>query len=423
MMNQKRGELATSTLIILIATILVITGILFAIFSNLDFLSSTSYKNLKLTDNYISKGIDVVTIDASDGRNDYFDSYFATIQVLPDSEQVDFRRMELSIHTSRTSAALTYRNGTPTQGPGGYETFAVDSLGEALVADYDYQVIQINPGSFRNLNYDIDGDGDTNDYVATCDSIGTFCAAAYNDVALIFNLSTAGIQYAWLNDTSGSLVDISPSGPVALDISYAAIGDLPYGFITTVDTKADFTQHTMTPTGPFFIYAEPIVLQNDLDLDGFTDYVVTNDTHLRIFPSSEKLSIDVALGGDISAGAVVLNVNQDLYLSNGTYIGNLELSGTASNGQLPDSTVRITPNNEGTGYYQVEYLITSPMHLTDRLTRGEVAKIYVDSPHRMGPNQDIRFNFIVSEGVSFPVTAFTGHTIRAAQFISLYPKI
>lgn len=422
-MDNKRGEMGTSTLIILIASILVIVSILFSIFSTMDFLVSSSYKNSKLSNNYISKGIHIVSVDAFDGTNEYFDEFYLTVNLLPDSQEIDFDKLLVSVNTKDSSNSLIYRNGTPTSGAGGYESFAEDTLNQDLVADYSSQSVQINPGSFLNLNVDIDGDGNTNDLVATCDSVGTFCDLAYSDVALIFNLSSAGIQYAWLNDTTNSLVDISPAGLVALDISYSPIGDGSYGFISTSGTKVAFQQHVMTPTGPFDIYAQPIALANDIDLDGLTDYIVTNDTDLRIFPSSERVSIDISLGGDISSGSVALSINQDLYLTNGTYIGNIVISGTGSGGIIPDSSIRITPTNSGSGYYQIEYLISASDHLEGRLNRGEVAKIFIDSPQRILPDNEVKFSFIVPEGVTFPVSVFSGHTIRSSELITLYPQI
>ena len=71
----------------------------------------------------------------------------------------------------------------------------------------------------------------------------------------------------------------------------------------------------------------------------------------------------------------------------------------------------------------MEYLLTSQFHLIDRLVRGEIIRIFIDAPYQMTSDDQIRFNFIVGEGVSFPITAFTGHTIPASEYVRLYPKI
>jgi archaellin len=420
-MNNKRGELATSTLILFLAIILITITVIFALVSRLGDLSSDSYQNLKLTEKFVSKGLEINLVKGADGRNGHFDEYHVTVQLLPDSKEISFDELQLSIQTPNAHAVLDFRNGTPTPGGLGYYTSALETL-DALEANVDLSSIQINFGSLRNLNFDIDGDGDTNDFVGTCDSIGTLCDLAYSDSALIFQLSSAGTQYAWLNDTSGSLVDISPAGAVPIDIDYSPIGDGSYGFITTYDTKANFLAHTLTPTGPFYIYASPIELANDIDLDGSSDFIVTNNTHARVFPSSQKTSIDIPLGGDIS-GTLAVSISQSLVLDNGTTMGILDISGTATGGVIPADAITYTPARDGVGFFQIEYLLTSNNHLPDRMVRGESAKIYIDAPYGMEANDQIRFNFIVDDGVSFPVTVFTGHTITARQYIDLYPKI
>lgn len=427
MMRSKRAEISTSTLIIIIASILILVVVISAIFSYLDFFSSEGYNNVKFTSNYVSTGVEITSVEGSDGRNEYFDEYFVNIKSVPDSQPINLEGLNVLLKTKYSNALLSYRNGTPVFGPGGYETLSTDYFLETT-SSFDYYeptTYQIQPNVFAPLNIDLDGDG-INDEVATCD--GTLCDPSFSDIAIVFNLSTAGLQYSYLNDTSGNLVNISSGIVVPINISYSYIGSEtdPYGFITTYDTKPLFPAHILVAdpgTGPFYVYGNPTQLANDLDGDGVREWSVLNDTHLRIFPTSERISIDVPLGTNISSGSSSLDIEQDLNLSNGTFIGTIVIDGSARFGIISEDAIQITPTASGVGWYQVQYLITSDSsHQQGFINRGETVKIFVDAPYKMQANDEISFNFVTPRGVSFPITVFTGHTIKGANLVNLYPR-
>ena len=94
----------------------------------MDFLTTDSYTKVKDTTKFVSKGVEIVSIDAYDGSNNYFDEYYVIVQMLPDSAQIDLRSTHISLETSQAHSLLQYRNGTPSWGGGGYEPLSEEGF-------------------------------------------------------------------------------------------------------------------------------------------------------------------------------------------------------------------------------------------------------------------------------------------------------
>ena len=123
-MRTKRGELATSTLIIIIATLILVTGFLYGYFNEMDDLVSESYTNVRFTESSLTKGFEILEIEAADGRSNGFTEFFLTTRLLPDSGEVDFNSMNILVSMHNWSSGLIYHSGDPVQNDSGYVGYA-----------------------------------------------------------------------------------------------------------------------------------------------------------------------------------------------------------------------------------------------------------------------------------------------------------
>lgn len=412
------------TLILLLAVILITATVVGVLFVQLDFFSNSGFTNTEATKDRVSTGSKVLQINGYDGRDGYFSEFQALFRTLPDTEPIKLNNTQIMLKTKYDSIALSYREGTPARGTNGYVSYGTEEFGTVSTHDnwYNNTADQINNIVPVNIGIDLDNDG-VSEEVYVCD--GTNCP--YNGIALAVNLSSQGIHYAFFNDSFGSLVNVS-GGDAVLDISKSPIGDGTYGFISIKGTMGTLGAQPYTfgwadPVEDFYFYKNPQKLSSDLDGDNLSDYMVLNSTHVMIFFSSDPVASTVSLGTDISTFPASLDVSSQLLLS-GASVGTITLSGsTTSANVIPDSaSFNIVPLLAGTGYYMVTYL-DQPTLQTGLLARGDTVRVYIDTPYQVGANEEVGLSMVVTQGVDFPVTLFTGHTIPYAREVLLYPKI
>ena len=123
-MRTNRGELATSTLIIIIATLILIAGFLYGYFNEMDNLVSDSYQNVKFAESSLTKGFEIIKVEAADGRLNSYTEFYLVVRLLPDSDEIDFNSMNVLVKMHNWSSSLNYRAGDPVQNDSGYVGYA-----------------------------------------------------------------------------------------------------------------------------------------------------------------------------------------------------------------------------------------------------------------------------------------------------------
>lgn len=123
-MKGKKAEVSTSTLLIIIAVLILAAGFMSIYFSELYDLTSTSYSNTKITETKITKGFTVFQVDAYDGSNGYYDEFYLNARLLPDSDPIALDQTNIFVRIANWSSSLGYRSGSPVQNDSGYVSYA-----------------------------------------------------------------------------------------------------------------------------------------------------------------------------------------------------------------------------------------------------------------------------------------------------------
>ncbi len=167
-------------------------------------------------------------------------------------------------------------------------------------------------------------------------------------------------------------------------------------------------------------------LEDDLDDDGLDDYIFHNSTVIRVNLSSQPGYFwNVSMGCDLS-GASEADVRCTLEegrIGNSTHIyGYVDLIGGANENNTiqANMTFKVTPYNEGEGYFAVEYEQEGTNHVQGNLQRGDVIKICYESPRPIGQDEMIRINFIPKIGQSTLTETITPDVISTNR-VYLYP--
>jgi archaeal flagellin FlaB len=83
-------------------------------------------------------------------------------------------------------------------------------------------------------------------------------------------------------------------------------------------------------------------------------------------------------------------------------------------------TAYFTNETTGVGNFTIEYLQTGPNHRVGNLQRGDVIKVYIESPEEVYEGEEIRMNFIPKVGTP-TLTQFVTPEVISTQRVYLYP--
>lgn len=165
-------------------------------------------------------------------------------------------------------------------------------------------------------------------------------------------------------------------------------------------------------------------LEEDLDEDGAQDTVQIGDYQTITFTFSTAGQINATIDSGLmnESGSDIAADNVAIQHSNGTVYGYLNISATTSvANEIPASgSFRVTPAEEGTGYFTVEYLQQGTNWVNGNLQRGDLIKIYYESPGSIGESEEVRVNFIPKIGTA-TLSQFVAPDVMSTERVYLYP--
>lgn len=424
--NNSRGEMGIGTMITFIALILAATitaGVLLQTSGSIQGKALTTGEAAR---ERISTNIQTVEISVQRDSNSEHRILYEIIELAPGSSPIKLDDMLIS---------QTYRDGTATlqnRGAGatidrsntGYITYGSQEVGQVGVyLELESDNIANTWTALSKVDFDLDG---STDYVKLCPPSGVnLCPDAGYDTGnyLAFNLSSRNSNLIYIqitNSTNEPIEDICTIDAVANDI--AAMTKAPissYGYVTVTGALGDSACLINNLASDIEYYQNEFQLTEDLDNDGNqNDYLYVNETHaLFFFTNGENVS--VAFDSPISA-PTSLNVNADI--TNGsTVYGTLEISGTTTLANIIDKSVtfQIKPITD-MGYYVVEYLEQSDRYKEGYLSRGDIAKIYMQTPRALVKDESIIITKIPASGIESKKEIWTPHALTA-DIVPLYP--
>ncbi len=134
---------------------------------------------------------------------------------------------------------------------------------------------------------------------------------------------------------------------------------------------------------------------NDLDDDGRPDNVTFNNKGQLVFILSSGVNVTITSINCSPNSTVTLS---STYTGDGTYVDSVIGAGTCANNTLLSGYITVVPENEGKGYFAVEYLQRGPNPVNGTLQTGDVIKLYIQPPRDIGENEKIRLTFIPKSG-------------------------
>lgn len=377
----------------------------------------------------ISTSIRVTEVSGTDGTDGELTDFSYIAMLSGGSDPIKLDQTIFTINTYDRTATLQYRGADSVpyhNNLNGYNTFAREEMGSLRIWEThrwraEEWVLITYTGDPTDLGLDLDGDG-TNDTVMTCYSGigGDNCPAEYLDTHLEFNLSTGGAVYAPLRNDNGSLSNLSSQD--GINITYQEIGD-GYGYFSALRDSGSAAGRIARALDPcsFEVHTSRINLSDDLDGDQQEDYFAVNQTHAIFLLSNSSAPFGIALNEALTGGNA-LDVYGPVHNSSGQVVAYLNISGTTTAENQIDSDVQVLvlPENEGSGYFSVEYMQTGSNHIDGNLQRGDLIKIHFEGPRAIGEDEEVRLNFVPKLGTA-TLTEFITPEVITEERIYLYP--
>jgi archaeal flagellin FlaB len=123
----------------------------------------------------------------------------------------------------------------------------------------------------------------------------------------------------------------------------------------------------------------------------------------------------------LSSGSDPIKISQCILTMN-TFnnTATLTYAGDGAKLERNETSGYFTNTTSGTGAFSVEYLQTGPNFVQGNLQRGDVIKIYFESPREIGEDESIRLNFIPKIGTP-TLTEFNTPEVISEERVYLYP--
>jgi len=170
------------------------------------------------------------------------------------------------------------------------------------------------------------------------------------------------------------------------------------------------------------ITGTPLALDEDLDDDQATDYVYLNSSNTTvIFNLSTAGDFVISLGADLGTENTSVSVPRTSIANATDTFAYFEVSGvTQTAGVLDNATSRLTPYNEGEGYFVAIYEQTGTNHVAGNLQRGDVIRLCYEAPGEIVEDDEVRLNFIPKIGTP-TLTNFVTPDVISTERVYLYP--
>ncbi|RMF05532.1 hypothetical protein D6764_04485 [Candidatus Woesearchaeota archaeon] len=165
-----------------------------------------------------------------------------------------------------------------------------------------------------------------------------------------------------------------------------------------------------------------VTLEEDLDQDGSRDYMRVMGGGIFQFNLSTAGLINISSGADLSAADTTVTLTSSAIQRSGTVYGYLTVNGTTDSAyHFPlSANITVEPYPYGTGYFTVEYLQQGSNWVNGNLQRGDVIKVYYESPGKVGEAEEVRVNFIPKIGTA-TLALFTTPEVMSTERVYLYP--
>jgi len=174
-------------------------------------------------------------------------------------------------------------------------------------------------------------------------------------------------------------------------------------------------------------------LEEDLDDDGYDDFMYVNDTGALeyVFNISNELNWItwvVSDGSNITnASGTPVDITMSGTIRNGSGLGDvvlgyIDVDGyTYTNDSITVNTsVIITPYNDGEGYFAAIYEQEGTNHVPGNLQRGDIIRFCFEAPGQITEDEEVRLNFIPKIGTP-TLTQFVTPDVISTERVYLYP--
>ncbi|MBD3209210.1 hypothetical protein GF367_02215 [Candidatus Woesearchaeota archaeon] len=368
------------------------------------------------------KAFHVIEVAGYDGKEQILTSLTIDVKLVGDSTPMDMHHLSVSVGEEDERTILRYRGDDApiVNNHSGYKTWTVQEFGELnyTVVNLDLAANPIRNDVASILPYDVDGDGDANDRLWTCDGAGVSPCDLYDGTHVALQLtSTAQLFYAELRNQNGTLADISTT-PEDLDVIQAAFtGD--WGSLTVTGTVAFPYQIDNGCQATYYGNGE--LIEADLDDDGANDYMSINDTNVFFSLSNESDYLVFPLGTDLDVPGPI---DTTIMVTNGERYGTLRIQGnTTQAGTIDeDVTVELTPYHDAGGYYVAEHLIRARNSRNGYLIPGDVVRFYVEAYDNITTDEVIDINFYYRNLDTVNKRVYAGNTFPNKEKVIMFPN-
>jgi len=177
---------------------------------------------------------------------------------------------------------------------------------------------------------------------------------------------------------------------------------------------------TMVSAGDIKVYRSRSEI-DDLDDDSLQDYLVLNRTHI-IIQYGNGYNFTQVFDAPIADAFAVQDMSIDIEDQNGEDVGDLVIEGTTSTRWIVDEnmTFTIIPAKTGTGYFSVEYLKESKNHIDGNLEKGDIARLYWESPRPISEDEEVLIRLIPKVGSATNIKIITPDVMTEDK-IYLFP--
>lgn len=173
----KKGEIGISTLLLMIATILIVLVFLGIYLSTTNKLESQAYKTSEKTENSITTKVTANEL-ASTYEGSKLQQFDVVIKPVPGSEQIYLDNLVIIVTTPDEKTTLTYNGTTTTHSAGGYYTLGVETYDVPSTLsddiDMDGQADSLSVDANNNAVLELSTEGDLT--LGNCSDNTTFSA-------------------------------------------------------------------------------------------------------------------------------------------------------------------------------------------------------------------------------------------------------
>lgn len=427
---QKRAEMGVGTLIVFIAMLLVAAVAAGVLIQTAGSLQEQSLSTGQQARSQISTNARVIEVSATDGRDGNLTDFRQIVKLSPGSDPIKLDQTIFTFNTKDHTSTLKYRgtDGLCTKNnSNGYNTWNEEEIGEleiymndTLPAGVGAVFVGPQAGQSLSIGIDLDDDGII-DSIRICEPGNPSYDCPGPEGAIEVNLTADGLLYVEPYNSDGSWVNLSNG--VAEPFNFSRLPIPGYGYFEGFRT-AGSGAYFITDADPgiiFRTYESEHLLDEDLDNDGLDDRFAVNATH-AIFFFGNGSTASVSLGENLNDVCVNISLSNAILRLGSDIVAYLSMEVTCAGNKLisEDARVRITPYEEGRGYFTAIYETEGTNHVPGNLQRGDVLRICYEAPGNIEEDSLVRLNFIPKIGTP-TLTEFVTPDVISVERVYLYP--